>query len=197
MTLNLIALMHLAHRGNVPPFPHFPFPSNQRLESMYFREFYRSLALGIYFVCNSGAICCAAELGLKSGIDRSTFDLSVKPGDDFFQYVNGNWIKHNPIPPEYSRWGAFPKLRDDNLLALREILDDLSKQTETLTDERRKLRDFYRTAMDEPAIQRLGSSPLKPSLEKISKIDSANGLVAELGRLRSAGIDALFNLSVE
>src|SRR6476619_6640252 len=129
---------------------------------MQFHEFYRSLALGMYVVCNSAAICCAADLAVKSGIDRSTFDLSVKPGDDFFQYVNGNWIKRNPIPPEYSRWGAFPKLRDDNLLALREILDDLTKQTDTLTDERRKLRDFYRTAMDERAIQRLGASQLKP-----------------------------------
>src|SRR4051795_10812472 len=113
----------------------------------------------VLFLSSINAVCCqAANLELKSGIDRSTFDLSVKPGDDFFQYVNGNWIKRNPIPPEYSRWGAFPKLRDDNLLALREILDDLTKHTKALTDEQRKLRDFYRTAMDEPAIERLGAS---------------------------------------
>ena len=43
---------------------------------------------------------------LASGIDPVTFDTSVRPGDDFFQYVNGTWIKNNPIPPEYSRWGA-------------------------------------------------------------------------------------------
>ena len=138
------------------------------LNSMHFRQFYWSFALGMYLACNSTTTCYAADPVLKSGIDRSTFDLSVKPGDDFFQYVNGNWIKRNPIPPEYSRWGAFPKLRDDNLLALREILDDLTKQTEYLTDERRKLRDFYRAAMDEPEIQRLGASPIEPSLEKIS-----------------------------
>src|SRR3954470_23805395 len=135
---------------------------------MYFRHFYGPLALAIYLILNSAGICSAGDVVLKSGIDRSTFDLSVKPGDDFFQYVNGSWIKRNPIPPEYSRWGAFPKLRDDNLLALREILDDLTKSTETLSDERRKLREFYRTAMDEPTIQRLGASPLKASLEKIS-----------------------------
>src|SRR5262245_51253435 len=70
----------------------------------------------------------AAEPSLASGIDRSGFDTSVRPGDNFFQYVNGNWVKENPIPAEYSRWGAFPKLRDDNLIALREILDDLTKR---------------------------------------------------------------------
>jgi putative endopeptidase len=164
---------------------------------MHFRQFFWPFVLGAYLACNAAETSSAADLVLKSGIDRSTFDLSVKPGDDFFQYVNGNWVKHNPIPPEYSRWGAFPKLRDDNLLALREILDDLTKQTETLTDERRKLRDFYRTAMDERTIQRLGASPLRQLLERIRRIDSENELIAEMGRLRASGIDALFNLSVE
>src|SRR4051812_19207322 len=65
----------------------------------------------------------AEDAPLKSGIDVSNFDTSVKPGENFYLHVNGNWIKRNPIPPEYSRWGAFPQLRDDNLTALREILD--------------------------------------------------------------------------
>lgn len=165
--------------------------------NMHLRHLYLVLALSICLTATNAATCNAAETALKSGIERSTFDLSVKPGDDFFQHVNGNWIKRNPIPPEYSRWGAFHKLRDDNLFTLRDILDDLAKQKGTLTDERRKLRDFYRTAMDEATIQRLGASPLKPALEKISEIDSANELVAEMGRLRATGIDVLFNLYVE
>src|SRR5438552_1013602 len=70
----------------------------------------------------------AVDPPFKSGIDRSTFDTSVKPGDNFYQYVNGNWIRSNPIPPEYSRWGAFSKLRDDNLAQLHDILEDLVKQ---------------------------------------------------------------------
>src|SRR3954462_7761685 len=110
---------------------------------MHHRHLYRSFAIIVCLTSTHAATSDAAETALNSGIDRSTFDPSVKPGDDFFQYVNGNWIKRNPIPPEYSRWGAFPKLRDDNLLALREILDDLAKHTKALTDEQRKLRDFY------------------------------------------------------
>src|SRR5690348_11470273 len=138
----------------------------------------------------------AAESALKSGIDRANFDLSVKPGDDFYQYVNGTWNKNNPIPPEYSRWGAFPKLRDDNLLALKEILEDLANQ-EDLTPERRKLRDFYRTAMDEAAIERLGDAPLKPALQRIAKVDSADNLIAEIARLRLVSVGSLFNMFVE
>src|ERR1700730_6787206 len=81
----------------------------------------RVLTVGVCCLLLNALLCSAEENSLSSGIDRSTFDSAVKPGDNFFLYVNGNWIKHNPIPPEYSRWGAFPKLRGDNLAALREV----------------------------------------------------------------------------
>src|SRR4051794_31981288 len=76
--------------------------------------------------CLIGARLSADEAVRESGIDRHNFDMSVRPGDDFYQYVNGTWIKENPIPPEYARWGAFPKLRDDNLITLHEILEALA-----------------------------------------------------------------------
>ena len=106
----------------------------------------------------------AADGALTSGIDRSAFDMATKPSDNFFLYVNGTWIKHNPIPPEYSRWGAFPKLRDDNLLALREILEDLTQQNGTLDADRRKLRDLYAMAMDEAKLEKDGAAPLADEL---------------------------------
>jgi putative endopeptidase len=150
----------------------------------------------VCMTCVSATFCSAADVPLGSGIDRSTFDTSIKPGDDFFQYVNGEWIKRNPIPPEYSRWGAFSKLRDDNLIALREILDDLTEQSAPLSGERRKLRDFYRTAMDEAAIERHRADPLSDLLKQISEIDSTDALVAEVARLRAIGISALFSFSI-
>jgi putative endopeptidase len=139
----------------------------------------------------------ADDSALKSGIDRSNFDTSVKPGDDFYMHVNGKWIERNPIPPEYSRWGAFPKLRDDNLLALRTILEDLEKQTPPLDSERKKLRDFYKAAMDEASIEKAGATPLKAPLEKIAAVDSTKSLIAEAGRLRDIGISVLFNMYVD
>src|SRR3954463_541982 len=134
----------------------------------------------VLFLLSINAVCCqAANLELKSGIDRSTFDPSVKPGDDFFQYVNGNWIKANPIPPEYSRWGAFPKLRDDNLIALREIVGGLGKENAgTLDPDRRKISDFYQTAMDEAARDKLGVEPLAEEFAEIGGIKGAGGVAA-------------------
>jgi putative endopeptidase len=145
----------------------------------------------------TGSYADAAETKLKSGVDRANFDTAVKPGDNFYQYVNGEWIKRNPIPPEYSRWGAFPKLRDDNLAALRTILEDLSDDDAKLTDDGRKLRDFYRTAMDEKKTEELGAKPLAEPLARIQKIGSVDDLVAEVGRLRSVGVSSMFSFWVD
>jgi putative endopeptidase len=151
----------------------------------------------VLLICGQ-AICSAAraEPALKSGVDRSTFDTSVAPGEDFYQYVNGNWIKENPIPPEYSRWGSFPKLRDDNLVALHEIMEDLAKQTGAMDEERRKLRDFYLTAMDENKLREQGAKPLAEELERIAKVGNRAELVALLAHYRVAGLPMVFGLSV-
>jgi putative endopeptidase len=160
-------------------------------------RFTRALVVCVCCCLVAGAtLSLAGENTANSGIDQTTFDQSVKPGDNFFLYVNGNWIKHNPIPPEYSRWGAFPKLRDDNLAALREILDGLAKSTQTLDADGRKLRDFYATATDEAKLEAAGAKPLAGALELIAKISTPQELVAEAARLHLAGTPALFRMMV-
>jgi putative endopeptidase len=145
---------------------------------------------------NLSAVCRADEKGLSSGVDRSTFDPAVKPGDDFFLYVNGEWLKHNPIPPEYSRWGAFPKLRDDNLAALHEILVSLKNSSQPLDANGQKLKSFYLSAMDEAKLEEAGAKPLAAALERIAKVNSPAELVAEAARLHLAGTPALFRMGV-
>ncbi len=148
------------------------------------------LTLGLV-VAGTTSAARAAEL-LKSGVDAAGFDKSVKPGDDFFQYVNGTWILHNPIPSEYSRWGAFPKLRDDNLLALKAILEQLVSGPEPPDPDRRKVRALYLSAMDEARLEADGIKPLATDLERIGKIASRDQLIAEIGRLGIDGVPALF-----
>jgi putative endopeptidase len=133
---------------------------------------------------------------LKSGVDRATFDMTVSPGQDFYQYVNGTWIKENPIPAEYSRWGAFPQLRDNNLVALHAILEELAAQPAPGDGEQRKLRDFYLTAMDESKLQQQGAAPLARELAGIADISDRATLLAELAHLRALGLPMLFSLSV-
>ncbi len=133
---------------------------------------------------------------MKSGIDLANFDNSVKPGQNFYQYVNGTWIRNNDIPAEYSRWGAFPQLRDRNLVLLRELLDDLSKSN-ALNDETQKLHDFYATAMNLPEREKQGIAPLKDELEQIAKINSVGDLLNAMGHFRAQGMPLIFSFSVD
>jgi putative endopeptidase len=147
------------------------------------------------FACST---LLAAEVApLKSGIDRANFDTSIKPGDNFFDYVNGTWIKDNPIPPEYSRWGAFPKLRDDNLTNLRLLVEELSARKTPLAADENKLRDFYATAMDETKREAQGVKPLGKCLDKIAKVRTTTDLIALVGEFRVQGAPALFSFSVD
>jgi putative endopeptidase len=131
-----------------------------------------------------------------SGIDRANFDTSVRPADDFYKYVNGTWIRNNPIPPEYSRWGAFPKLRDENLLALLQIVDGLANQKTPLDEDSRKLRDFFRAAMDEARLKQDGATPLDDDLHQIGAAADREALAGLIGHLNASGVPALFGISV-
>ena len=135
---------------------------------------------------------CASVPELHSGIDRSNFDTSVKPGDDFFQYVNGRWNEKNPIPAENSRWGSFPKLRDDNLAALRVIVEENAEHYPNLAEgDNKTLAEFYLSAMDESALEKNGANALSDDLAAISKIERAADLPEIVGHLHSMGVGTL------
>lgn len=156
----------------------------------------RLLAFIVVVLIGIGSLAFAGDEALKSGIDRANFDTSVKPGDNFFEYVNGGWIKRNPIPAQYSRWGAFPKLRDDNQQALRQIVEDLAKRSDLPDGNERKLRDFYLAAMNEAKIEADGARPLATELAGIERMANRDELASLLGHLHSLGIGAAFSLSV-
>jgi putative endopeptidase len=164
---------------------------------MPFKSIARLLAawLGCALAANTPSVISAEPP--KSGIDRVNFDRSVKPGDNFFQYVNGAWVLHNPIPPEYSSWGAFNQLRDNTLVSLEQLVEELTTQPTPLDENRRKLRDFYITAMDEQKLEQLGISPLRGDLDKIAKVNSRDELIALVGHLHAVGSYPLFSLSVD
>ncbi|HSZ57175.1 MAG TPA: M13 family metallopeptidase [Tepidisphaeraceae bacterium] len=144
---------------------------------------------------------CALSLstaagGPKSGVDFAGFDSTAKPGTDFFQYVNGAWIKANPIPPDHSAWGIDGQLHEQNLLWLREIVEDLGKNPGNLTGNSRKLRDLYLTAMDAAKLQSDGIEPLKDELARIDKAQTANDLLELIAHHHLLGIDSAFSFGI-
>ncbi len=114
-------------------------------------------------------------------IDPANMDLSVKPGDDFFDYANGTWIKQNAIPAKETRWGSFNILHQENTDKLLGLLKEVSK-TPGLPQGSLKQRvgDLYASGMDSVAIERLGYNPIKPDLARINKVADLNGVIGEI-----------------
>src|SRR5947208_11370427 len=83
-------------------------------------------------------------------IDHANMDLSVKPGDNFYLYANGNWIKKNPVPASKTRWGSFDMLREESSKNLQALLEDAEKNTGK-DRATQMIGDFYRSGMDSAA----------------------------------------------
>jgi len=125
------------------------------------------------------AVSCTNKVEL-SGVDKATFDTSVRPQDDFYQYVNGTWLKETKMPADKSRYGSFAILGDENQVRLREIIEDASSQEKkTYGSDIQKVGDFYASYMDSVKLEELGLQPLEAELERIENIHSWDGL-AEL-----------------
>jgi len=113
-------------------------------------------------------------------IDPANMDLSIKPGDDFFDYANGTWLKQNPIPAKETRWGSFNILHQENVDKLLKLLNEVSSTTgQPKGSLRQRVGDLYASGMDSLTIEKLGYNPIKPDLARISKINDLNGVINE------------------
>jgi putative endopeptidase len=115
----------------------------------------------------------------KKFIDPANMDLSIKPGDDFFGYANGNWIKQNTIPAKESRWGSFNILKQENTERLLGILNEVSKQSNTNGSLEQRVGDLFASGMDTLSIEKLGFEPLKQDFARIDKIGTVDDVIDE------------------
>jgi len=121
-----------------------------------------------------------AQIG-AFGLDLTGGDPSVKPGDDFFRYANGQWEDTAQIPPDRASWGSFAMLRERALQQVRDILEGLPADAPAGSSVR-KLRDFYRAYLDTDAIERAGLAPARPGLDAIAAARTHEDLARVMGR---------------
>lgn len=127
------------------------------------------------------------------GFHAASLDPAVHPGDDFFEYANGKWVRENPIPPEFTRFGAFNILREKSTADVEALVADLVQSNPAAGTPARRIVDAYQSYLDTAAIDAAGLTPAQPYLQKISSapdLAALTALFAEPGfpRIVSAGV---------
>ena len=104
---------------------------------------------------------------LRSGINLNDLDTSVRPADDFFEYACGGWMKNNPLPAAYSRYGSFDRLAEDNNKRINGILKELLENNYQEGSVEQKLSDLYKLAMDSARREKDGLTPVMPIIKQM------------------------------
>ncbi len=128
------------------------------------------------------------------GFDVAGMNKDAKPGDSFFEYGNGNWAKITKIPEDKSNYGMFGVLDDLSNERTKEIIQGAKGAAGT---EAQKIADYYKTFMDEAAIEAKGWEPIKPELDKIAAIKDTKGLVARFAEQERIGSKSPFGTGVD
>lgn len=119
-----------------------------------------------------------AQEPLSSGLDRSNFDTSVRPGDDFYEYACGGWVKKNPLPAAYSRYGSFDQLQESNDKRINGILSELLNNSYEEGTIEQKLSDLYKLAMDSVRRNQEGVAPVMPLIKRLEAAKTNQQLLA-------------------
>ena len=140
-------------------------------------------------------VSCKREAAPPPPVDLSNFDKSVLPGDDFFRFVNGSWLVNNPIPDDFSRYGSFEQLTEQNEAKLFELITEIrNDNTAAPGSNRQKIRDFFNSAMDTVAQNELGKAPIQFMFDRIDELDDMSQIPGLISWLHNNGVRALFSI---
>lgn len=129
----------------------------------------------------------------KPDILAADIDSTVKPGDDFFEYANGGWIKRNPIPADQSSWGIGNLVIEENLKRLKEISEKSAASNAAKGSNDQKIGDFWAMAMDSVKIETDGLKPIQPLLDKLNAVTDTKSLMDIIASFKQLGSSTLFD----
>lgn len=131
---------------------------------------------------------------LRSGISLDGMNLDIRPGDDFFAYVNGKWIDAAEIPADKARYGTFDILRDESQEKVRTIIEESSTGDFAKGTDEQKVGDLYRSFMDMETRDARGIAPLQPELDRIAAITNYDELAVYFASAMKRNLDAPFSI---
>ena len=125
-------------------------------------------------------------------IDINNFDESIVRNDDFYQWATGGWQKNNPLKPEYSRYGSFDVLRENNEIRINELFNEMSKTKAEFGSVEQKISDLYKMGLDEERLNREGAEPIREALNTILATEDRAALLSSIPALHTDGIGVFF-----
>ena len=147
--------------------------------------------LTIMFLSSTAGSFAQGSLG--SGIDKSNMDLAVKPGNDFFEYSGGGWMKAHPLTAEYSRYAQFDALKERTDKQLRELIEELASKPQVKGTLGQKIGSLYNLALDSARRNKLGCEPIKGDLTMIDKLSDKTAYWKLAAQFYRKGISTFFS----
>lgn len=139
----------------------------------------------------------ALAADLKSGLDKRAMDPAVRVQDNPFLFMNGNWLKHTPIPADKSNYGSFSMLEDEAQLAIKEICEQAAAGDHPEGSIEQQIGDFYTSYMDEDTITKNGIQSLQGELEAIDNVKNHDDLIKLFGHFNHIGVENPFGFFVD
>ena len=130
-------------------------------------------------------------------IDLKNFDLSVAPNEDFYEYATGGWQQRNPLKPEFSRYGSFDVLRENNEIRINELFSQMTKTEAEAGTVEQKIADLYKMGLDSTRLNDEGAAPIRPMVDRILGVADRDELQAVITELHRTVGSPFFGIGVE
>ena len=140
---------------------------------------------------------CQNSPKLTSGIDTNNLDTTVQAGADFYQFASGGWMKNNPLTDEYSRFGSFDKLAENNREQLKGLIEEIAAKPAAKGSVEQKIKDLYNLAMDSVKLNADGNNPIKVELQKLANIKTREELLVVIPEMMKTGLEPFFSVYVD
>ena len=135
---------------------------------------------------------CATADKQVPAIDSNNFDESIVRNDDFYQWATGGWQKKNPLKPEYSRYGSFAVLRENNEIRINDLFSQMIETEAEFGTIEQKISDLYKMGLDEERLNREGAEPIRDAVNAILATEDREALIASISALHTDGIGVFF-----
>ena len=155
---------------------------------------YTSITLGVFaFSFMTGCVNNKTNMKEQPAINIANLDTTIKPGDDFYHYANGSWLKNNVIPADQSAYGSFEVLAEENYKQLRTIMEEAAADKNAKAGSvKQKIGDFFSSGMDTVKIEKAGIGAIKSELDKIAAVKTPADLLKTIAYFHTAGVNPLF-----